>query len=86
MTKLRTRVLLVIGAALLIVVAGFEVASLAQRNTRALDLRGIEKLHQKDVAATLANDPKQLAELWTDDAVRLEPGQAEVGKQTDRDS
>jgi len=81
MSTSRTKVLLVMGAVLLIVAAGFEVSSRAQRNTRALDLRGIEKLHQKDVAATLANDPKQLAELWTDDAVRLEPGPAEVGKE-----
>src|SRR5438552_14745554 len=76
-----TKIPLVICAVLLIIVAGFGVSSLAQRNARALDWRGIEKLHQKDVAATLANDPKQLAELWTDDAVRLEPGPAEVGKE-----
>ena len=44
------------------------------------DQAGIEELHRKDVAATLASDPKLLAELWTDDAVRLQPGgQAEVG-------
>src|SRR6266849_202125 len=44
------------------------------------ELAGIEKLHQQDVAATLAGDPKALASLWTDDAVRLEPGPAEIGR------
>ena len=44
------------------------------------DQTGIEELHRKDVAATLASNPKLLAELWTDDAVRLQPGEpAEVG-------
>jgi uncharacterized protein (TIGR02246 family) len=46
------------------------------------DLAAVEELHRKDVAATLAGDPEALAELWTDDAVRLEHGSpAEVGKQ-----
>jgi uncharacterized protein (TIGR02246 family) len=45
------------------------------------DLAGIEKLHRQDIAATLSDEPSALAELWTDDAVRLEPGsQAEIGK------
>jgi ketosteroid isomerase-like protein len=45
-------------------------------------MSGIEKLHQQDVAATLSGDANKLAELWTDDAVRLEPGgPAEIGKQ-----
>ena len=43
-------------------------------------LIAIEKLHQRDIAATLSGDPNKLAELWADDAVRLEPGAAEVGK------
>src|SRR5262249_56317891 len=38
----------------------------------------IEKLHQQDVAATLAHDPQTLADLFTDDAVLLEPGAAPV--------
>jgi ketosteroid isomerase-like protein len=59
-------------------VGGTGVAS-PEVNTLALE--GIEKLHQQDVAATLASDPKLLALLWTDDAVRIEPGgPAEVGK------
>jgi len=53
-----------------------------QSNARARDLAAIEELHRKDVAATLAGDPEALAELWADDAVRLEHGgPAEVGKQ-----
>lgn len=47
------------------------------------DLAGIDALHRKDVAATLSGNPDELAELWTDDAVRLNPGEsAEVGKAT----
>jgi uncharacterized protein (TIGR02246 family) len=37
-------------------------------------LRAIEALHEQDIAATLANDPRALADLWTQDAVRMEPG------------
>jgi len=44
----------------------------------AADLKGIEKLHQQDIDATLAHDPKALADLFTEDAVLLEPGSAAV--------
>lgn len=44
---------------------------------------GIERLHAKDVAATLSGDPDALAELWTEDAVRLQAGaDPEVGRAT----
>ena len=47
----------------------------------------IDKLHQQDIAATLSRDPVALTNLWTDDAIRLVPGQpAEVGKQAIRES
>ncbi|HUN88503.1 MAG TPA: SgcJ/EcaC family oxidoreductase [Terriglobales bacterium] len=36
--------------------------------------RGIQRLHDEDVAATLAFDPQRLANLFTEDAVLLEPG------------
>jgi len=50
-------------------------------------MAGIEKLRQQDIAATLSLDPVALTDLWTDDAVRLSPGQpAEVGKQAIRES
>lgn len=49
---------------------------------RAEDMAAIEKLHARDIAATVSQDQAALAELWTDDVVRLEPGkEAEVGKQ-----
>jgi len=54
---------------------------------RDADLAAIEKLHQQDIAATLSRDPVALTDLWTDDAVRLSPGQpAEVGKRAIRES
>ena len=54
---------------------------------RAADLAAIEKLRQQDIAATVARDPVALTDLWTDDAIRLGPGQpAEVGKQAIRES
>ena len=54
---------------------------------READRAAIEKLHQQDIAATLSRDPVALTDLWTDDAIRLGPGQpAEVGKQAIRES
>src|SRR5215470_15655734 len=35
----------------------------------------IDRLHAQDIAATLSGDPDVLAQLWTDDAVRIEPGE-----------
>jgi uncharacterized protein (TIGR02246 family) len=57
------------------------------RGGRDADRAAIEKLHQQDIAATLSRDPAALTDLWTDDAIRLGPGQpAEVGKQAIRES
>ena len=54
---------------------------------RDADVAAIEKLHQQDIAATLSRDSVALTDLWTDDAVRLGPGQsAQVGKQAIRES
>ena len=54
---------------------------------KAQVLAGIEKLHQRDIAATLSRDLVALTDLWTDDAVRLGPGRpAEVGKKAIRES
>ena len=51
--------------------------------TREQDRAEIEKLHRTDVAATLSGDLAALANLWTDDIVRLQPGAAaEIGKRT----
>lgn len=33
----------------------------------------IQRLHQEDIAATLANDPRRLANLFTDDGILLGP-------------
>ena len=56
-------------------------------DAHAQDMAAIEKLHQQDIAATLSRDPVALTDLWTEDAVRLSPGQpAEVGKQAIRES
>lgn len=53
----------------------------------AADRAGIEKAHQQDIAATLSLDQVALADLWTDDAVRLGPvPPAEVGKQAIREN
>src|SRR6266851_9979801 len=63
----------------------FEGSGLSAKaaNGYAQDMAAIEKLHAQDIAATLSQDPGALAKLWTDDVVRLNPGQeAEVGKQT----
>jgi ketosteroid isomerase-like protein len=47
------------------------------------DRRAIERLHEQDIAATLTDDADQLAKLWDEDAVRLQPGSpAEIGKAT----
>ena len=64
-----------------------QAGSPASDRGRDADLAAIEKLHQQDIAATLSRDPVALMELWTDDAIRLGPGQpAEVGKQAIRES
>ena len=39
---------------------------------------GIEKLHQADVAATLARDVEGLTALWDSDGVLLQPGQPAI--------
>jgi uncharacterized protein (TIGR02246 family) len=46
------------------------------------DRAGIEKLHQQDIAATFSQDPNDLADLFTEDGILLEPGsRAIVGRQ-----
>ena len=58
------------------------VGTLQQRYTHKADLAAIEKLHRADIAATLAQDPKGLIDIWTEDAVRFNPGSPPaVGKQ-----
>ena len=76
--KLKVVVLLAAIAVALTVTMVF--VSAVKARTRAQELEAIEQLHRQDVAATITGDPKALAELWAEDAVRLEPGPAEVGK------
>jgi ketosteroid isomerase-like protein len=53
-----------------------------RRGPYAADLTAIEKLHQKDIEVTLSQDPKGLLDIWTEDAVRFNPGSPPaVGKQ-----
>src|SRR4029434_2845763 len=62
-------------------------ASAESNAGRQADLAGIEKFHQRDIAATLSRDPVALTDLWTDDAVRLGAGRpVEVGKKAIRES
>ena len=74
MAKLRVLFFLV---SLVVWATKVDVPVLAQVQTtdkKAQDMAGIEKLHQRDIAATLSRDPVALTDFWTDDAVRLGPG------------
>ncbi len=74
---------------ILVFVAGLGIGFFArsamgtlQRRTHAADFAAIEKLHQEDIEVTLSQDPKGLLDIWTDDAVRFNPGNPPaVGKQ-----
>jgi ketosteroid isomerase-like protein len=57
--------------------------ALMARQNRAVeqDRAGIERLHQQDRAATFSDNAGELANLWDNDAVRIQPGRpAEVSK------
>jgi uncharacterized protein (TIGR02246 family) len=45
-----------------------------RKDSHAIDLEAIEKLHQKDIEVTLPQDPKGLLDIFTEDAVRIVPG------------
>src|SRR5689334_14138696 len=61
--------------------SGCRVHSSTQRSASEADMAGIVRLHHQDVAATVLGDPRLLAELWTDDAVRINPGgRIDVGR------
>ena len=47
---------------------------------RAADLAAIEKVRQQEIAATISRDPVALTDYYTDDAIRIGGGQAEIGK------
>jgi ketosteroid isomerase-like protein len=87
MAKLRVLFFLVSLVVWATKVDGPVFAQVQTTDNKAQDMAGIEKLRQQDIAATLSRDPVALTDLWTDDAVRLSPGQpAEVGKQAIRES
>jgi ketosteroid isomerase-like protein len=51
------------------------------------DLKAIDELHRKEVAATRVYDVPALAALWTDEIVSMPPnGQAIIGKKANRES
>jgi len=62
--------------------AGAAVTLLAQENRLARQAKmGIERLHQQDVEATLSGKADDLAKLWDNEAVRIQPGRpVEIGK------
>lgn len=62
------------------------IASAGGDEDRAEDLLGIEKFFQQDIAATVSRDPVALTDLWTDDAIRLGGGKADVGKKAIRET
>jgi uncharacterized protein (TIGR02246 family) len=74
---------------ILVFVAGLGIGYFARSAIGALERRrnvaalaAIEKLHQEDTEVTLSGDPKGLIDIWTEDAVRLGPGNVEdFGKQ-----
>jgi len=67
--------LIVVGlAAFGVLQSGILSHSVFASQANAADMQAIEKRHERDVSATLARDPQALADLFTEDAVLLEPG------------
>jgi ketosteroid isomerase-like protein len=42
-----------------------------KKNAHPADMAAIEKLHREDIEATYKQDPRDLTELWSDDAINL---------------
>lgn len=60
-----------------------EVQQNTRRSTGKDDKTEIDRLHQQIVEATISGQPKQLANLWDENGVRLTRGRpAEVGRAT----
>src|SRR5579859_1370583 len=65
---------------ILMLVAGAVSAPQATNRSVKQDLKGIERLHEQDKEATLADSADQLAKLWDKDAVRFHAERpAEIG-------
>jgi len=83
MTHLKNRLLVVALLSLSAAIGWFAMPPIVKSEAHEQEMADIEKLHQLDIAATLAGDPQALADLFTDDAVLLEPGgQAQVGRRS----
>jgi uncharacterized protein (TIGR02246 family) len=52
--------------------------AMSTQSEKERDMAGIEKLHQADIAATLASDPDKLASLWAENGVLLGEGELPV--------
>jgi uncharacterized protein (TIGR02246 family) len=81
------RTLGVVFSALLVVTADAQGPGKAAKALagQEKDIAAIQNLLKQDIAATLSQDQKALAELWTDDAVRLGPGApVDIGKEAIR--
>jgi uncharacterized protein (TIGR02246 family) len=86
---MRVRSAAVVGCALIALAAQVlqgPTASAEGGRDRAEERAAIEKFFQQDIAATVARDPVALTDLWTDDAIRLGAGQANVGKKAIREA
>jgi ketosteroid isomerase-like protein len=72
-----------LGGTLLVVtmlVAGTGIALSANHRSRKQDMLGIERLHEQDKEATLADSADQLAKLWDKEAIRFSADRpAEIG-------
>jgi len=58
--------------------SGLSAGQEAADSRRAADMAAIEQLHARDAAAAKKGDLATLADLWTDDAVALPPGEPPV--------
>lgn len=65
-------------ALLFVLLAGLGNTQPGTGSRRDADLAAIEQLHKRDAAAARKGDVASLADLWTDDAVALPPGEPPV--------
>lgn len=70
-----------IAALILVLVPGSLAASCPKNRGTSRIPEGIHALHRMDVAATLSGQASALDQLWTEDAVLIQPGApVEIGK------
>ena len=85
---MRSKIIITIPACVSILLFLYSCSSkpnVSPADAHAQDMAAIEKFRQQDIAATLSQDQTALAELWTDDAVRLGPGApVDIGKEAIR--